>query len=67
MVRSNRPRTNSGKTQAAVAVLVVDDYVSAPIGASLGIRIEVSAVPARTLPRYELKARRVVRRETPGG
>jgi hypothetical protein len=24
-------------------------------------------VPVRSLPRYELKARRVVRRETPGG
>jgi phenylacetate-CoA ligase len=29
----------------------------------LGIRLEVVAVPPRTLPRYELKARRVVRRE----
>jgi phenylacetate-CoA ligase len=28
----------------------------------VGIRIEVMAVPARSLPRYELKARRVVRR-----
>jgi phenylacetate-CoA ligase len=28
----------------------------------LGIRLEVAAVPPRTLPRYELKARRVVRR-----
>jgi phenylacetate-CoA ligase len=30
--------------------------------ADLGIRLEVVAVPPRTLPRYELKARRVVRR-----
>lgn len=30
--------------------------------ADLGIRIEVQTVPPRTLPRYELKARRVVRR-----
>ena len=30
--------------------------------ADLGIRLEVAAVPPRTLPRYELKARRVVRR-----
>jgi len=30
--------------------------------ASLGIRFEVTPVPPRTLPRYELKARRVVRR-----
>ena len=28
----------------------------------IGIRIDVAAVPARSLPRYELKARRVVRR-----
>ena len=41
--------------------------VAEAIRRDLGIRIEVSAVPARTLPRYELKARRVVRRETPGG
>jgi phenylacetate-CoA ligase len=30
---------------------------------ALGIRLEVAAVPPRSLPRYELKARRVVRRE----
>ena len=30
--------------------------------ASLGIRLEVAPVPPRSLPRYELKARRVVRR-----
>jgi phenylacetate-CoA ligase len=30
--------------------------------ADLGIRLEVAAVPPRTLPRFELKARRVVRR-----
>src|SRR6185503_13559085 len=40
--------------------------VAEAVRRDLGIRIEVSAVPARTLPRYELKARRVVRRETPG-
>ena len=28
----------------------------------LGIRIEIVPVPARSLPRYELKARRLVRR-----
>ncbi len=42
------------------------DGVTEAIRRDLGIRIEVSAVPARSLPRYELKARRVVRRETPG-
>jgi phenylacetate-CoA ligase len=31
----------------------------------LGIRVEAAAVPARSLPRYELKARRVVRRAAP--
>ena len=30
--------------------------------AELGIRVEVVPVPSRSLPRYELKARRVVRR-----
>src|SRR2546425_6120733 len=30
---------------------------------ALGIRLEVAAVPPRSLPRYELKARRVVRSE----
>src|SRR6185436_16356505 len=30
--------------------------------ATLGIRLEVAAVPARSLPRFDLKARRVVRR-----
>jgi phenylacetate-CoA ligase len=34
--------------------------------ADLGIRVEVVAVPLRSLPRYELKARRVVRRRAPG-
>jgi phenylacetate-CoA ligase len=28
----------------------------------LGLRLEVAAVPPHTLPRYELKARRVVRK-----
>ena len=33
---------------------------------ALGIRLEVAAVPPRSLPRYELKARRVVRRAPDG-
>jgi phenylacetate-CoA ligase len=33
--------------------------------AGLGIRLEVAAVPPRSLPRWELKARRVVRRDAP--
>jgi len=28
----------------------------------LGIRVEVAAVPSRSLPHFDLKARRVVRR-----
>jgi phenylacetate-CoA ligase len=47
----------------------VDETVRGVIDAvrrDLGIRVDVAAVPARTLPRYELKARRVVRREERG-
>ena len=33
--------------------------------AGIGIRLDVSAVPPQSLPRWELKARRVVRREKP--
>jgi phenylacetate-CoA ligase len=36
--------------------------VAEAVRRDVGIRIEVAAVPARSLPRYELKARRVVRR-----
>lgn len=36
--------------------------VGEAIKRDLGIRVEAVAVPARSLPRYELKARRVVRR-----
>jgi len=36
--------------------------VQEALRALLGIRLDVSLVPPRTLPRYELKARRVVRR-----
>ena len=51
-----------------VRVLVeLDDASGVPpvrdaLRATLGIRLEVAAVPARTLPRFDLKARRVVRR-----
>jgi hypothetical protein len=41
--------------------------IAEAIRRDLGIRIEVVAVPARSLPRYELKARRVVRRDEPPG
>jgi phenylacetate-CoA ligase len=53
-----RPADSVRETLAGVAEAIRRD---------LGIRIEVAAVPARTLPRFELKARRVVRREAPGG
>ena len=32
----------------------------------LGIRVEVTTVPRRSLPRYELKAKRLLRRATEG-
>ncbi len=38
--------------------------VTEAIRRDIGIRVEAVAVPPRSLPRYELKARRVVRRET---
>jgi phenylacetate-CoA ligase len=53
-------------TRPAGSVRETITGVAEAIRRDLGIRIEVSAVPARTLPRYELKARRVVRRDTPG-
>ncbi|MGH7263349.1 MAG: phenylacetate--CoA ligase family protein, partial [Candidatus Rokuibacteriota bacterium] len=43
-----------GRVLAGVAELVRRE---------IGIRVDVAAAPARSLPRYELKARRVVRRE----
>ena len=36
--------------------------VQEAVRVDLGIRVEVVPVPARTLPRHELKARRLVRR-----
>lgn len=41
------------------------DGILEAVRRDLGIRIEVAAVPARSLPRFELKARRVVRRAEP--
>ena len=40
----------------------VRDAVQEALRASLGLRLEVACVAPRTLPRWELKARRVVRR-----
>ncbi|HEV8439497.1 MAG TPA: phenylacetate--CoA ligase family protein [Methylomirabilota bacterium] len=40
----------------------VANSVREAVRVNLGIRVEVLPVPARTLPRYELKARRLVRR-----
>ncbi len=41
------------------------DGILEAVRRDLGIRIEVATVPARSLPRFELKARRVVRRAEP--
>jgi phenylacetate-CoA ligase len=38
--------------------------VGEAVRVDLGIRVEVVPVPERSLPRYELKARRLVRRVT---
>jgi phenylacetate-CoA ligase len=52
-----------GSAGPAERVRQTVDGVGQAVRRDLGIRIEVTAVPARTLPRYELKARRVVRRD----
>jgi phenylacetate-CoA ligase len=56
-----------GSGRPAVTVPETVTGIAEAIRRDLGIRIEVAAVPAQTLPRYELKARRVVRREEPPG
>jgi phenylacetate-CoA ligase len=56
-----------GSMQPCEGVRETVDGIAEAVRRDLGIRIEVAAVPARTLPRYELKARRVVRRGDPGG
>jgi phenylacetate-CoA ligase len=55
-----------GGVEPAESVRATVDRVAEAVRRDLGIRVEVAAVPVRTLPRYELKARRVVRREEPG-
>jgi phenylacetate-CoA ligase len=52
-----------GSARPADSVRETVDRVADAVRKDLGIRIEVAAVPARTLPRFELKARRVVRRD----
>jgi phenylacetate-CoA ligase len=54
-----------GSPGQAESVRATVDGVAEAVRRDLGIRVEVTAVPARTLPRYELKARRVVRRSGP--
>lgn len=54
-----------GNGRPAESVRETVDGIAAALRRDLGIRIEVAAVPARSLPRYELKARRVVRRVAP--
>jgi phenylacetate-CoA ligase len=56
-----------GSGRPAVTVPETVGGITEAIRRDLGIRIEVVAVPARSLPRYELKARRVVRRDEPPG
>jgi phenylacetate-CoA ligase len=53
-------------TRPAERVAETVNGVVEAVRRDLGIRVEVAAVPARSLPRYELKARRVVRREDGG-
>jgi phenylacetate-CoA ligase len=55
-----------GSARPADSVRETVDRVADAVRRDLGIRIEVAAVPAQSLPRYELKARRVVRRVEPG-
>jgi phenylacetate-CoA ligase len=55
-----------GSAEPAESVRATVDRVAEAVRRDLGIRVEVAAVPVRTLPRYELKARRVVRRAEPG-
>jgi phenylacetate-CoA ligase len=55
-----------GSTRGAAAVSETVARVADAVRQDVGIRVEVAAVPARSLPRYELKARRVVRRDDAG-
>jgi phenylacetate-CoA ligase len=51
------------EAHGAEAVTRAVRSVAETVRHEIGIRVEAAAVPARSLPRYELKARRVVRRE----
>jgi phenylacetate-CoA ligase len=52
--------------EVADGVADVVRSVQEAVRVNLGIRVEAVAVPARSLPRYELKARRLVRRTDTG-
>ncbi len=52
-----------GGHRAPDAVTGTCDAVVEAVRRNIGIRIEAAPVPARSLPRYELKARRLVRRD----
>ena len=56
-----------GSAQSADSVRGIVGSVMEAVRRDLGIRVDAAVVPWRSLPRYELKARRVVRRasETP--
>jgi phenylacetate-CoA ligase len=53
-----------GGRRAPDAVTGTCDAVVEAVRRNIGIRIEATPVPARSLPRYELKARRMVRRDS---
>jgi phenylacetate-coenzyme A ligase PaaK-like adenylate-forming protein len=50
-----------GAARGPAAVTETVARVAEAVRRDVGIRVEVAAVPARSLPRHELKARRVVR------
>jgi phenylacetate-CoA ligase len=52
-----------GQARGAAAVGAAVSEVAEAVRRDIGIRVEVAVVPPRSLPRFELKARRVVRRE----
>jgi phenylacetate-CoA ligase len=56
-----------GATHGATTVGRTVEAVVEAVRHEVGIRVEAAAVPARSLPRFELKARRLVRREEKSG
>jgi phenylacetate-CoA ligase len=56
-----------GSARPAETVRGTVERVAEAVRLDLGIRVDTVAVPPRSLPRWELKARRVVRRAPEGG